>query len=307
MKTKFRILGLFLLSFVSSSYAALPSEELQEFERELLKAEMSQRDTSKNKSRTIRDEAFKQLLNRTLPLLPDQIISLRNELDKSKQAVATPPKVPPTPVSSTLTVDLSPGSTSPVIRLATGFVTSMVFLDSTGQPWQIGDFSLGNSRDFNIQWDQKTNTMFIQSLKDYANGNLAVRLADLNTPIMISLVNAQKEVDYRVDLHIKARGPGAVAPLVDNNIPGGTKGSLLSVLDGIPPRGSLAMNVSGHYGQAWLVNNKILFRTKLNLLSPAWSAKVSSADGTKVYEFSKTPVVLASENGKPVKILLKGA
>ena len=258
------------------------------------------------KGKTIRDEAFKQMLNRTLPMRPDQIITLHKKLNESKQAVATPPVSPPTPLSSTLKIDLSPGAHAPVIRLATGFVSSVVFLDATGQPWQIADYSLGNSRDFNIQWDRKTNTMFIQSIKDYATGNMAIRLANLNTPVMLSLVNSQKIVDFRVDLHVNARGPKALAPMVDSTLPNNSKDFLISVLDGIPPKGSKIVEVSGGHGQAWTTGSKMIFRTKLSLLSPAWSAKVSSADGTKVYEFSKTPVALASKNGKPIQIAFKG-
>ncbi len=266
----------------------------------------NQQQTTTKKRKTIRDEAFKQMLNRTLPMRPDQLVTLRKELDKSKLAVSTTPSAPPTPVSSTLTVDLSPGSPSPVIRLATGFVSSLVFLDVTGQPWQIADYSLGNSRDFNIQWDQKTNTMFMQSTKDYASGNMAVRLAKFDTPIMISLVTGQKVVDFRIDLHVKARGPKAIIPILEANLPVSAKSTLLTTLDGVPPQNSVEIEVVGNYGRAWLHNGKLLFRTKLNLLSPAWTAKVSSADGTKVYELCKTPVLLASKNGKPIKIYFKG-
>lgn len=296
-----------LLVFIAmlASSLTFAQAEHTELDKPLGVSKLSSTQKKITKPRTIRDEAYKQMLNRTLPLRPDQLIHLRKELDKSKQAVATPAHSPPTPVSSTLTVDLSPGSTSPVIRLATGFVSSIVFLDATGQPWQIGDYSLGNSKDFNIQWDQKTNTMFMQSTKDYATGNLAVRLAKLDTPIMISLVTGQRVVDFRVDLHVKARGPKAVAPILEDSLPSAAKSTLVSILDGIPPKGSIEMKVIGDPSRAWIHKGKLLFRTKLSLLSPAWTAKVSSADGTKVYELNKTPVLLASKNGKAIKISFK--
>lgn len=262
--------------------------------------------TNKPQRPTIRDEAFKQLLNKTLPLKPEQIIELHKELDKSQKAVQTPANAPPQPVSSTLTVDLSPGAPSPVVRLATGFVTSIVFVDSTGQPWPVLDYSLGNPKNFNIQWDKKTNSLFIQSTSAYVSTNLAVRLAELDTPIMLSLVTGQREVDYRVDLQVRAHGPNAQAPIVDNSLPAGTSSALLSVLDGVPPTDSIELKVSGDYGRAWVYNNRIIFRTKLTLLSPAWTSSVSSPDGTKVYELMKTPLILASQNGKPIKIELTG-
>lgn len=262
-------------------------------------------ETSDKRPPTLRDEAFKQLLDKISPLTPDQIIQMRKQQDKTQQAIATTPGAPPRPVSSTLTIDLSPGVTPPVVRLSAGFVSSLVFVDSTGQPWPISDYSLGNPKNFNIQWDRKTNTLFIQSTTTYSSANLAVRLVALDTPVMLSLVSGQKDVDYRVDCQVQGRGPNAAAPLVGDGLPSVTP-SLLSVLDGVPPPGSQELAVSGGYGRAWLSKGKLIFRTQLTVLSPAWSATVSSPDGTRVYEMVKTPLILASQNGKTVKIELKG-
>lgn len=260
----------------------------------------------KRKAPTLREQAFKQLLDKISPLTPEQIIQLRKEQDNTQRAVATFPTTPPRPVSSTLTVDLSPGVTPPIIRLASGFVTSIVFLDITGQSWPIADYSLGNPKNFNITWDKKTNTLFVQSTIAYSTGNLAVRLANLDTPVMLSLVSGQKEVDYRIDLQVNGAGPNALPPIVGDGLPAAPNQALLSVLDGIPPPGSTELEVCGSYGRAWVVDGKLIFRTKLTMLSPAWIAMVSSADGTHVYELKPTPLILASREGRPVKIELKG-
>ena len=256
---------------------------------------------------TLRDQAFKQLTDKISPLTPEQILQLRKDQDNTQRAVATFPTTPPRPVSSTLTVDLSPGVTPPIIRLAAGFVTSVVFLDSTGQAWPIADYNLGNPKNFNLQWDKKTNTLFIQSTTAYNSGNLAIRLATLDTPIMLSLVSGQREVDYRIDLQVNGRGPNALAPLIGDGLPASVNFNLLSVLDGIPPPGSTELEVCSAFGRAWIsAQGKLIFRTQLTVLSPAWAATVSSADGTKVYEMSPTPLILASKNGKTIKIELKG-
>lgn len=262
-------------------------------------------ETPKPKPTTLRDQAFKQLLDKISPLTPDQIIEMRKAQDKTQQAVATTPNVPPRPVSSTLTIDLSPGVTPPVIRLSAGFVSSLVFVDSTGQPWPIADYSLGNPKNFNIQWDKKTNTLFMQSMTTYSSANLAVRLATLDTPVMLSLVSGQREVDYRVDLQVNGRGPNASAPVAGDGLPTANP-ALLTILDGVPPQGSIELEVSCGFGRAWIYKDKLYFRTKLTVLSPAWSSTVSSADGTRVYELNRTPLILASQNGKPVKIELRG-
>jgi intracellular multiplication protein IcmK len=196
--------------------------------------------------------------------------------------------------------------TPPVIRLGAGFVSSLVFVDSTGQPWPIADYSLGNPRSFNIQWDRKTNTLFMQSTTAYSSGNMAVRLAKLDTPVMLSLVSGQREVDYRVDLQVRGRGPNAKAAIVGDNLPGPPNPLLLSVLDGVPPPGSIELEVTGGCGRAWLFKGKMIFRTHLTILSPAWTATISSLDGTRVFEMNPTPLILAMQHGKTIKIAIRG-
>jgi intracellular multiplication protein IcmK len=123
---------------------------------------------------------------------------------------------------------------------------------------------------------------------------------------MLSLVTGQREVDYRVDIQVPGRGPNALIPIMDNDIIPETNNFLLSLLDGIPPVGSVEVGVNDGYGKAWIFNDRLYFRTNLTLLSPAWSATVASGDGTRVYELIQTPLLIASKDGRAVNILLSG-
>lgn len=255
---------------------------------------------------TLRQEAFRQLLEKNSPLTPEQILQFRKFQNETEQAINTPIIPPPRPISSTITVDLSPGSIPSIIRLAKGFVSSLVFVDGTGQTWPIVDYSLGNAKHFNLQVDTKTGTIFLQSMADFSTGNMAIRLAKLDTPVVLTFVTGQKEVDFRVDIQVPGRGPNALDPIGGDFLPKAAPTSLLSVLDGIPPEGSKELEFTGGLGRAWLSHGKLILRTKMTILSPAWSATISSPDGTHVYEMMQTPLILASMNGKPVKIELKG-
>lgn len=252
-------------------------------------------------------EAFEGMMSEILPLSPEQIEQVQKYYDLSLQAKATPPTPPPTPSSLSLPVNLEPGSQSPVIRLAAGFVSTLLFIDRTGAPWPITAYSLGDPKNFNIQWDSQSNTMFIQSTKKYVHANMAVRLVGLNTPVMLTLVSGQKQVDFRVDLQLQARGPEAFPAAVEvSPYSSQVNAEMINVLDGVPPKGSLKLTVNGGPGQAWLFNNKIYYRSKLTLLSPAWLATVSSPDGTHVYEIMPTPYLLASKDGQTMNIKLTG-
>ncbi len=259
---------------------------------------------SKSATQLKRELAYQLMLEQAVPLSPDQIIQLRKMLDLTEQAAATSPTTPPLPVSSSAMVSLEPGSLPPLIRLASGFVSSIVFVDSTGAPWPIASYSMGNPNEFNLQWDDVSNTLFIQSLQTYSHGNLAVRLADLNTPVMISLVSGQKAVDYRVDLQVKGRGPNATAPIVPSTVRNDR--TLIDLLDGMPPKDSVKLQLTPDLGSAWTKGNTLYIRTQQTLLSPAWTNTVASADGTRVYEMPKTPFVLMSHQGNSISVELKG-
>ncbi|MBS0286293.1 MAG: type IV secretion protein IcmK [Proteobacteria bacterium] len=253
-----------------------------------------------------RQQAFNALMDEVLPLSPDQIKDLHRFYDLTLQAKATTPAPPPTPNFTSIVVNLEPGSQPPVIRLSAGFVTSVLFVDSTGASWPIAAYSIGDPQNFNIQWDQKSNALFIQSMKQYSHGNLAVRLWGLDTPVMVTLVSGQRNVDFRVDLQVLGRGPDAKPPVVETLNNAKVNPLLINILDGIPPRDSVKLSVTGGHGEAWLADGRVYFRTKLTVLSPAWTATVSSPDGTHVYEMMLTPFILASQNGKTIDIKLSG-
>jgi len=254
-----------------------------------------------------RNKAFRGVANQAFPLSPQQIKLLNSMLDKTQRAQAAAPNDrPPMPTSSSLIVNLDPGSTPPVIRLSKGFITSLVFIDETGAAWPIAAYDLGNPKAFNIQWDKKSNTLMVQALATYTYGNLAVKLKGKNTPVMLTLVPGQQQIDYRVDLRIEGQGPNAKPTIQGSDLPEQADKTLLNILDGISPRGARQLNVTGGFAQAWLLNNTLYVRTRFTLLSPAWLSKMSSADGMNAYKLQTTPMLLVSRYGKVQQLKVEG-
>jgi len=254
---------------------------------------------------TVYDPAFQNMTKKQFPLTPQQIKALRQIFQATQRASVAPIEVP-TPTVSTQNVILSPGAAPPVIKMATGYVSSVVFVDETGQPWPIAGFSIGNPGAFNIQWDQKGNVLMIQTVGRYESTNMAIRLAGLNIPVMLTIVSDQLNVDYRVDLRIAGRGPNAKAPLIGGTIPDQPNPLLMSFLEGIPPEGSQVLTVTGGEAQAWHKDNHLYLRTRLSVLSPGWLATMSSADGVRVYEMSNTPMILVSHDGQMITLKVEG-
>lgn len=269
------------------------------------KAEIPLLNQTAKEDEAVREAAFRQAIQDSFPLTPEQLLRYRQMHDLLDYVQSTEAKTPPKPIASSQFIHLAPGSTPPVVRLSQGFVTSIVFLDSSGAPWPIVAYDLGNPEAFNIQWDRTSNILMIQATKQYTYGNMALRLDGLNTPVMLTLVPGQKVVDYRVDMRVQGSGPNAKPLAGGLGIPPSADPILLSVLDGIAPPNSKVVDVIGGDAQAWLQDTRLFLRTRLTVLSPAWIAKMRSADGMHVYELPKAPVLLAAQNGKIVNLKIE--
>lgn len=250
--------------------------------------------------------AFNEMMKRNIPMTPREIVQMHQEIDQVQRAAAITPNIPPKPVSSTIMVNLAPGTTPPAIRLAQGYVTSLVFVDSTGAPWPIAVFDIGNPKAVNIQWDGKGNILMMQAVSPYSDGDIVVRLVGLPTPITLEIVSGQRVVDYRADIHVSGIGPNSKDVPLGTALPNNANQLLLGVLDGVAPSGSKQLTVQGADCQAWLLGDKMFFRSRLTVLSPGWMGKMVSPDGMMAYELPKTSSVLISRYGEPIELKVEG-
>jgi intracellular multiplication protein IcmK len=287
----------------SQTNAALPSIEDTKFRPQ---QNNLQDNVADNDEAIIEEQAFNSLLHEMYPLSKKNLHDLHKKYNEQELNTVATPETPPKPTASSQKVNLAPGSTPPVIRLAQGFVSSLVFLDSTGAPWDIVSYDIGDPSSFNIQWDKSSNTLMIQAMKLYTYGNMAVRLKNLNTPVMLTLIPGQKVVDYRIDMRVEGYGPNAAMGQDSSGLPDTANDLLMHVLEGVPPAGSEQLSVLGGDAQAWLLNNKMYIRTNLSILSPGWLASMTSADGMHAYEIQRSPVLLVSWHGKVMQLKIEG-
>ncbi len=309
-KTKLRTLVKVLLLMVVSNVAMIPwamaeGSAAQDSSSSSHSTEAADNDKDSVSIQTLNKAAFGSMAQTMLPMSPEQIKRLRELFNQTQAAAATTPGTPPRPTISSQYVKLEPGATPTVIRLAQGYVTTLAFLDSTGQPWPVDNYDIGNPQAFNIQWDKKSNLLMIQATSLYNVGNLAVQLRGLETPVMVTLISGQKAVDYRIDLRVPGNGPNAKA-LLGRSLPQSADPALLNILEGVPPVGNTVLKISGGVAQAWLVADHLFIRTRLTLISPAWIATMSSPDGMKAYEMPKTPLILGFEDGQSIQLKVEG-
>lgn len=240
-----------------------------------------------------------------LPLSPDQIRSFMNRLEKTQEAAAPPSGGQPKGRVRVVTLSLDPGADPPQIDLSSGYISTVNMVDATGQPWPILDVGVGGNFEV-TPTPSGSHVIRIMPLTRVASGNLSVLLKDLPTPVIFRLSSGTQRVDLRYDARVPKYGPSAKIPLV--NRPGIQAGDelIMLFLDNAPPKDARRVKVGGLDGRtlAWSYNEKVFVRTPMSLLSPAWNASASSADGMTVYEIGDAPVLLMSDNGAVVRARL---
>lgn len=263
-------------------------------------------ETIKKRKASAKRKAFEAGLEQLMPLEPEQIRELLNEFKINRQASEQPVAVPK-PKIEVKTVSMDPSAEPIKIKTASGYVTTVTILDSTGAPWAIQDVSWAGK--FSVTGgDAGSHILRVVPESAHGVGNISIRLVDLITPITLSLTTGLDEVHYRFDARVPKLGPLAKAPLIDNSAiqstaSAGSDTRMVKFLEGTPPRDAnkLILNGVDERTNAWRAGDNIYLRTPLTLLSPSWDASVSSADGMNVYSLTDAPVLLLSDQGRMVK------
>lgn len=253
------------------------------------------------------EEAFTNAASEASPLTPAQIKSLRKIVDDAERAAAAPARFTPKPVYSRVSVSLMPGETPPVVRLFANYTTDILFLDQDGNPLKVLDVNPGGASAFTVTAPKDgSNKVGLSPVTSYAAGNISVTVDKVSTPISLTVLSGQREVDYRVDVQVKGAHSGAPRTGSAGALPGQVSNLLIGLLEGVAPEGAKQLLTSSADVQAWDYKSNFYVRTSITLLSPAWLEMQRSADGTTVYQIARTPVIVGLRNGGTVQINLSG-
>lgn len=259
-----------------------------------------------------RQEAFDAALQGLLPLRPKEIRELLEHFDRTQESVELPVYPAPKPEIAVETLALDPGVKPTVIKTAYGYVTTVNFLDASGEPWPIQNIAWAGN--FDVAEVESSNDRPVYSLRitpqsEFAYGNMSIDMLGLRTPVILSLETSRDIVHYRFDATIPEAGPLATSPIID--VSGGVglaagDADMSSVLEGVAPPRAVKMDISGVDGRtsAYRFNGLTYLRTPLALVSPAWITSASSADGMRVYAMPHAPVIILSEKGKLIRARL---
>jgi intracellular multiplication protein IcmK len=239
---------------------------------------------------------------------------MRGSLEETRKAKAYQP-VRAIPQISSVSVDLSPGASIPVLRVMPGEISNLVVLDSTGAPWPlVAPPKISKPDLFTAEWLKDSHIVVVSTISPYESGNLSVFLQGSATPVVVKLVTGEPDgknektrvVDARLDMRVPGRGPNAKAALMGPGKIALYDDTLQAFLDGIPPKDARAVETHGDvpsHTKIWQYNGDIFVRTQQDIQT-AFDQSLASGDGTKVYRLPATPYVTLSQMGQSVTLQL---
>lgn len=264
------------------------------------------RQRTKEIEQRARSEAFELSKRAALPLETYQIRDVLRRLKDTQEAIQKPVRKAPTPQNVIKTISIDPAAKSEVVNLYVGNVTALNIVDMTGAPWPIVDIAFGGNFDVKAP-EPGGNILRITPLRDFAQGNMVIRLLKMTTPITFTLMAGGDVVNYRFDARIPSYGPNARMPIIEEGImTAAGDGIINSVLEGITPNTGEKLTVEGVDARtsAYRINGSMYVRTPFTMLSPSWRSSATSADGMNVYVLAEAPVILLSDQGKLMRARL---
>lgn len=235
-------------------------------------------------------------------ITPDEIRQIKAMWEDMRRAQETPAGSQPKPAISMVNLNLSPGSTPPVVRLSSRTGVILDFMDSAGLPWPIDHVVNMSGNEIEVEdkpLDPKSdqNSVFAKSKHFGSVGNVAVFLRGLPTPVIVTMLSGQKDVDYRVDFRVPAYLHKEDGQHYDKSY---FDDRLASATMGINPSGCKRFGTDSKQVMVWGCSEDMIVRVAGVLLSPAPldGKKANSLDGTKAYIIPSSPVLSVSVDGE---------
>ena len=260
-------------------------------------------DDASNLSHSLAEEGFNSAIEQVFPMTPDMVRRYLRILEENERASTETPE--PAPISVSEMIVFDPSDAPPRIHVAPGIATAVGFYDSTGSPWPVRQYVLGDGERFQvIQLGESSNTLTVSALSRFGWTNLVVALADEPSPVVLRISVGRDQAHYRTNIQIAKPGPEAVsdyeASLEEPTFR--SDRNLLDIVSGLGPAvPAVDIPVSGVDASAWLVDEDIYIRSKHALLSPSWSASLSGLYGVRAYKVPLSSVLLFSIGGRIIR------
>lgn len=241
---------------------------------------------------------------------PSRIRELKKDMYDRTRVLNEPAYPLAKPVTTSIVVDMSPGSAPPSIRLSKNMPSSIVLTDATGSPWPISNYQIGPADAFDVKRMDRSATdggsiLSITPNSDNAVGSLVLYLQGTNTTISLQLITGQKVYDSRADVRVQGSGPNA--RYNSASLPASIDNRLLSFLSDVPSPDAKQLVVSSGLLKAWKTrDNKMFIKSPYPLMAPAFENVTRSSDGSYAYKLNPVPVVSIKMQDRFVEVGISG-
>ena len=246
------------------------------------------------------EDGFDSAVEQVFPMTPEMVRRYLGILEENERASTGTPEPAPIRVAEMIAFD--PSAAPPRIHVAPGIATAVGFYDSTGSPWPVRQYVLGDGERFEvIQLGNGSNTLTVSALSRFGWTNLVVALSDEPSPVVLRIKVGRDRAHYRTNIQIMKPGPEAASdfetPPEEPSFP--SDPNLMDIVGGLGPAvPAVDIPVNGVEASAWLVDGDIYIRSRHALLSPAWSASLSGLYGVRAYKVPLSSVLLFSIGGR---------
>ncbi|HHJ3080185.1 TPA: DotH/IcmK family type IV secretion protein [Vibrio parahaemolyticus] len=257
----------------------------------------------------LRDLATYQLKRRFMPMNESNAIALKKGFEQRDKMVNSSVREPEEQ-NRTLTINPSMVSGKPTIYSSVNYITTIVFVDKFGNPWDVEDIGIGAGSFF----DYKTvnpYTVWLFPKKKYKKSNLSILLKGLLTPISFNLEESPEKVDYTIQAKVLKAGANTEvnefsysplqAEITNNNL---TKDdAVMSMSDGITPAQANKLNVliQGRESsdiQAWQYEDSYYVRLRGRVMSPEPEpASHPNVDGIQLFKIPRISSLFIEKDG----------
>lgn len=257
--------------------------------------------TASGTGKSIGQKAFRQSLKNRFPMSPEQIETLKRRMKETKQTLRR--NGPPNMKSRSRKLSFETGEKPPALNIAPGYVTTVSFVDSTGQPWPITSVILGNPNYYSVKRPKGEESIItISARKKFVDSNLALTFKDQDMPATIQMktVSGKKDTDSLIVFKAQGRGPNARAPAIGPGPKPTINDILMSFLDRVPPGQAKRVKLKPQEENMslWSYQDFLYFRTEYPVLWPAWMTVARGVSGVRVYKLPRVTSLMVSRNGK---------
>ena len=220
----------------------------------------------------------------------------------------------PVPVmeNKNIAVSLMPDDKAVLVNMLPGYVSTITFVDSTGQPWPIQYHALGNPTHFHVERPDngQLNLLSVSALKDHQHSNIAVTLEGEDHPIHMMVSSRYKKkqkrvLDASVVLMVQKPGPHAKPAKISRPLGAAADDVIYDVLNQVPPDHALPLDFShpdlSFDIRGWKINGDFFIRTAQDLTWPAYS-QIAMQGQVNVYRVAPVDMIMLSIQGQPIAV-----